>query len=401
MLENFKAYEEKNECAFRGGRLYAFSGVTPAGLAKLAEELKREGFACASKNEIDGNFFAVYVGGEEQVNVAYYPDVAINNYYYPVLKPDGHHDYGIPYLKNRTEGSELKVSVTKRGYLPSESAPEHAKAYKPTVTQMKQMGIGMSYIIQLEDGSFVVIDGGLGIENSLEYQLDFLEAHKPASHEKPRIAWFFTHAHPDHIVMPVKFFEKYGDRVEVTLFAHNLIDETCEYAQTFGDGGKQWTENLMNYIKNSGTDELVLHAGQVLHLAGCDVHVLHTYEDLYPTPIGTLNSTSCIFKMIFKDGAEEKSFTVVGDSNEATVAHVNAVFEKGTLKSDILQVAHHGMNASAGTQHLKEFYAEVEPSIALFSNFEETVRAANFVPNSSLEGAEWIFSDAEQTINIF
>ena len=401
MIPEFKNCTQVNKCEYRRGTLYSFSGVTRDGYEEYIDRLEKVGYEPYDKNEIDENLFVTMVRGDEQVNVAYYPKVVINNYHYPVLKPDGHHDYNIPHLKDVTEDSVMKVSVTGLGALPELSAPEFERLAEPTITQMKQMGIGMSYVIQLVDGSFIIIDGGLGVEGSLEYHLEFLEAHKPGRHEKPRVVWMFTHAHPDHIVMPVKFIEKYGDRVDITLFAYNLIDETTEYAQRFNDGGKQWTEALLDTVRKSVARELVFHTGQIIRLAGCDVHVLNTYEDTYPTPVGTLNSTSSIFKLVFKDKGEQRSVLIVGDSTETNTAFVNAVYSKATLKSDVLQVAHHGLNASVGTQHLREFYANVAPRTALFSSPEKVVTNAAFSPNLSLSAAKWIYADEENTVTIF
>lgn len=401
MIPEFKSFVSESSCQHRWGALYSYSGVTSEGFSEYVTLMEKNGYCPYHKNTVDGNTFYTYVNGENQVNIAYYPNVVINNYYYPVLKPDGHHDYTIPYLKNIYADSVMKVSVNALGYLPELEAPKFEELVEPTVTQMKQIGVGMSYVIQLADGSFIIIDGGIGAEGSLEYHLEFLEAHKPKEHKKPRVAWFFTHAHPDHTVLPVKFMEKYGDRIEVILFAHALIDETGDYAKTLVDVDKNGVNALRDTVRKSGSRELVFHTGQVIRLAGCEVHVLNTYEDTYPTPIGTLNSTSSIFKLVFKNNDGQRSILIVGDSTETNTSFVNAVYTKDTLKSDILQVAHHGVNASVGTQHLREFYANVSPRTALFSNVKKIVEEAAFAPNIELGDAEWIFADGEQTITIF
>lgn len=401
MIPEFKNCTQVNKCEYRRGTLYSFSGVTRDGYEEYIDRLKKAGYEPYDQNKIDENLFVTMIRGDEQINVAYYPKVVINNYHYPVLKPDGHHDYNIPHLKDVTEDSVMKVSVTGLGVLPELSAPEFERVAEPTVTQMKLIGVGMSYVIQLADGSFIIIDGGIGAEGSLEYHLDFLESRKPDSHEKPRVAWFFTHAHPDHTILPVRFMEKYGDRVEVTLFAHALIDETSDYAKTLVDVDKNGVDALRDTVRKSGARELVFHTGQIIRFAGCDVHVLNTYEDTYPQPIGTLNSTSSIFKLVFKDKDEQRSVLIVGDSTETNTAFVNAVYSKATLKSDVLQVAHHGLNASVGTQHLREFYANVAPRTALFSSPEKVVTNAAFSPNLSLSAAKWIYADEENTVTIF
>lgn len=400
MLPDFNDCTRKQGYEFNGGCEYSYSGVSARGCEEYLSALEACGYTLYSEAQTDGNFFACYVSDGAQVNLAYYPSLEINRYDYP-LKPDGHHDYTRPQVLETVRDSVLKAVASARGYLPSGEAPSYARLCEPTVTQMKQMGIGMSYIIQLADGSFIMIDGGLGLEGAAEYQLEFLEAHKPSSHKKPRIAaWFFTHAHPDHVIVPVQLLEKYGERLDISLFAHNFIDEASEYAQGFRDGGGKWTLRLQDMIRNSSADELIMHAGQVVRLAGCDVHVLHTHEDIYPTPIGTLNSASSAFKLVFRDADDERSFMVVGDMTETNAAFMNAAFDRATLKSDILQVAHHGENASFGVQHLKEFYMNVSPRTALFSNYEKRIAEAAFLPNTALDGAERVYSDTEHTVKL-
>lgn len=401
MLPDFTRCTQKQGYEFNGGCEYSYSGVSASGYEEYARALERLGYTKYQENKISENIFSTYIKGDGQVSLAYYPSLEISRYDYP-LKPDGHHDYTRPQVVETVRDSALKAVASARGYLPSGEAPSYARLCEPTVTQMKQMGIGMSYIVQLADGSFVMIDGGLGLEGAAEYQLEFLEAHKPMEHKKPRIAaWFFTHAHPDHVIVPVQLLERYGERLDVSLFAYNFIDEASEYAQGFRDGGGKWTLRLQDMIRNSSADELILHAGQVVRLAGCDVHILHTHEDIYPTRVGTLNGTSSVFKLVFKDAGRESSLMVVGDITETNAAFINAAFDSSTLKSDILQVAHHGENASYGTQHLREFYVSVSPKTALFSNYEKRIAEAAFLPNAELNGAEHIYSDEENTVHIF
>jgi hypothetical protein len=78
----------------------------------------------------------------------------------------------------------------------------YAKKATPTITMLALGEIGTSIVIQLEDGSFVLIDGGLGgtTDNYTKDStnlMNFLTANAPNG-EKPRLTWIVTHIHTDH-----------------------------------------------------------------------------------------------------------------------------------------------------------------------------------------------------------
>ena len=87
----------------------------------------------------------------------------------------------------------------------------------PLLTQVRQaffsVDCGMTYVIRTCEGTFVLIDGGMGEYEEAEHLWDILMSQN-TSNAKPVIkAWFITHPHTDHFGGFVAFMDKYGEQV--------------------------------------------------------------------------------------------------------------------------------------------------------------------------------------------
>ena len=246
-----------------------------------------------------------------------------------------------------------------------QTTPEYEKLTEPTVTQIGRYGAsnsaaGESYIIQLEDGSFIVIDGGPLNDADADGLLKFLVDNKPTSHEKPRVIWMFTHLHVDHTDLAVKFLrERYRD-IELTMLCYNfpntqtaLKDSLC--ANTYaliGSLGRNYPD-MQTYV---------FHSGQKLKLAGCEIEFLYTQEDYWPQKFETANDTSATWRMNFSSG---HSFLVLGDSEKGMCSQMSSIYGD-YLESDILQLSHHGLNgATLG------IYQNIDPIICFWAIDEQ------------------------------
>ena len=264
--------------------------------------------------------------------------------------------------------SQMEIIIEKLGYLPSATAPTYTKKVSASITQMKLgSGGGMSYVIQLEDGSLVVIDGGLSDYTARKELLTVLQSKNARTDfEKPRVTWMFTHAHPDHIQLAADFLNENSKNIELVLVCANFIDQNSKYASTIGDGYSHAT--LMNIIRSKypRAEIMNFHTGQTLKLAGCEIDFYLTHEDIYPVAVGTLNSTSSVWRMDFGG----KTFMVLGDTTETGAEILNAYYGS-TLKSTVMQAAHHGVTASSGTTNIKALYANILPDVVMWANADK------------------------------
>ena len=79
------------------------------------------------------------------------------------------------------------------------------------LTHIEPVDYGMSYLIRLCDGRFLIMDGGWEFEPDADALMNQLQAQSLT--EKPVIAlWIFTHPHSDHYFCFFPFMEKYGDK---------------------------------------------------------------------------------------------------------------------------------------------------------------------------------------------
>lgn len=223
---------------------------------------------------------------------------------------------------------------------------------------------GMGYIIRLADGSFCIIDGGMGDPDHVDSDklMHILLAQKPADAEKPVIAaWIFTHLHGDHVgvfncfsldhhddVILERLYFNFPKEEEIALSdSPYMLDDTI-YRYT------QFKTNLAQFYAD--VPVVKLHSGNRFAVRNADFEVLYAYDDLYPQTIldGGLNESSLLFKMT----AGGQTVLWTGDFAFLGADLVLREYETA-LSADILQMAHHGWN---GTEAL---YAAVDPTFVL------------------------------------
>ena len=324
-----------------GGYEYSYSNVSADEFGKLKLWFKKSFYVEYDISEWDGNSFSTFINTEEQINLAYYPKMS-----------DG----------------TLKVIVTRRGYLPPTVAPEYEKVTDATVTQIGRASAantaaGESFIIQLEDGSFVVIDGGPRNASDLQKLLDFLYQRKPSAHDKPKVTWLITHSHTDHVEMPLDLLAQNSDKICLELFCRNdpIISDSKE-APCYDGGAVRYEKHIADMegiLRDKYPDTPIFncHTGQTLHLAGCKIEIIHTHEDIFPAWVWNLNVASTVFKFTFTSG---KTFLALGDSETNNCIFMVDAYSN-MLDCDIVQVSHHGLNGAT-----TEIYEKIKPSVAFW-----------------------------------
>ena len=126
---------------------------------------------------------------------------------------------------------------------------------------------GMSYVLQLSDGKFIVIDGGYDTKEDAASIYKILSENKPAEHEKPIIAgWFLTHLHIDHVGALRSFATNYRDKVEVEGFYYNF--PYVNISDIWPSNNKAWEERMASF--EGATLYRKLHSGMQIGFAGAE-----------------------------------------------------------------------------------------------------------------------------------
>ncbi len=247
------------------------------------------------------------------------------------------------------------------------------------VTQMKldysDGNIGMCYVVTLEDGSFLIYDSGGNKNGDYDRLYNLLKKLNERPDGKIVIsAWLLTHEHWDHYANLYDFCLKYGSKVEVQYFLCN----TPSYATVMNSDEPHYfmVEKYKVASRAVGGFKLVkLHTGQPVRLKGLELEVLYTQEDLYPDSIAKFNNTS----MVTRIKAGGQTVMMLGDILKEGC---NIMIDRfgDYLKSDIMQMAHHGYIAAS-----VEFYQRVDPSVVLWPNSEKNAVQLTKAGSTQLE----------------
>lgn len=242
--------------------------------------------------------------------------------------------------------------------------PSEGKVCEPLLTQggagNNSGAMGMSYLIRLEDSSFIVIDGGYNTNGESE------ELYRKMTEQNVRKdgqilirAWVITHAHADHYNTMRAFISTYASRITVE---HVIFNPLASVYQENSDTPSAWD------VKNgstsfAGSDCVKAHAGQVFSFPGCSMEVLYSAEDCFDNPyyVAKLNNASMVVRLVIAD----EVILFPGDMEKDGAAILCAMYGE-YLKCDILQIAHHGYYGGS-----EEFYGFASPTVAMWPVMKE------------------------------
>ncbi len=209
----------------------------------------------------------------------------------------------------------------------------------------------MSYVIKTKQGSLIVIDGGTA--GDALYLLKYLKALGQDANRPVVEAWFLTHLHSDHGDAFAEIMAKFKSVVTVRnvyahLPSHAVLDRLTGRE-------KQEAEKLEQVITSLPEGMLhVVHTGESIRVDDITFDILHEPDETVTHNV--LNNSSLVFRM--KVDGQRCLFT--GDIGRETSTRLVQQYG-AALKSDILQMAHHGQNGAT-----REFYQAVNPKICLW-----------------------------------
>lgn len=199
---------------------------------------------------------------------------------------------------------------------------------------------GMGYIFRLSDGTFVVIDGGMPwpatiMEAFYQRLVEMSEGRKIIIS-----AWILTHAHPDHTRVFVELSKSHGTDIDVRRVIHNFPGRLMQ----MGAGHVAWCVNEVKWVEDaieryeSKPEFIRAYTGQHYQLPGMKIDILFTLDDFkQPFFPQNFNATSLIFRIT----VEDQTFMFLGDADPTSNGIIVAKYGDA-LKSDVVQVAHHG-----------------------------------------------------------
>ncbi len=358
--------------------LYTGEGVNADSYRSYCATLEEAGYTVYMKNEAEGSIFTTYVNKEEQISL------------YEAYNAYAHKDdfdefkWALTHSKTgdknvykydpcfRIVSAPLKSAhLAPEGLLTPQSY-EKVTNSKVTAIPLFSGAVGLSYIITLEDGSFVVFDGGNQTSGGAEHDALWRALCKlhtdiyksaPTQQNPVRIAaWILTHAHGDHYNVFKKLGGAYGSTglLKVDYMIANIPAVTSVY--TIRSIAQAMTPAHVKTLQNSfkgGFEYIKVHTGQKFYLANLGIEVITTWEDLNPLVPNNTNDTNTVvrFTLTNKDDPSAKVTQMwTGDANRWQSRFMCATFGE-YLKSDMVSVAHHGNNGCE-----IDFYEMVQPT---------------------------------------
>ncbi len=277
--------------------------------------------------------------------------------------------------------AQLRAIVQKDGVLPI-NAYEYKKVCDVAVTQTglyndPNVYTSMGYLIRLEDGTFVVIDGGKGFDYNAELLYNTMLEQKPDGIDDIVIsAWIVTHGHGDHCGVFCKFAANYAEKVTVKMLVGNdapdLVYQSCL------DGFVRHFNFAATSERFDGCVYMKAHTGQQFRLPGVTLTVLYTHEDIFPAMMRSYNDTSLVVDVTVKGKVAKKPvkrgqtrFVFLADVHPDGAQRLMDMYGE-KMRCDVMQIAHHGI----GCYHT-ELYKLCSPRIAYWPCGKEVLEYKN------------------------
>ena len=323
-------------CEHEGHGTYvrSFEEVTEEVFCCYTEEMKNGGWQFRENHRFASNVFYTFTDGADAAYVSFYPGTGEMRV---VTEPDS------AFLRYRDMSGAERVPVT--------------------VTQIDLEDFGLSYVVRMDDGRFIIFDGGWPFPPDADKLMAVLKEQSPD--EKPRIAaWIMTHPHIDHYRCFLVFWPVYKDDVVIEKFIYNFPDTDAVSVERILPL-QEWEEvenleKLEVLVGETGADVYRAHSGQVYTFGRVRMEVLSSPDDTFAPPVQETNPFSLINKM-----------TIAGQTvlwcADGYFANAKLGARYGDyLKADILQVPHHGFNGGESAE-----YRLIDPKVCMASVHEK------------------------------
>ena len=207
---------------------------------------------------------------------------------------------------------------------------------------------GLTYVIRLKDGRFVIIDGGYNIDAA--GLLKLMRRIHPLCDPNGTFevaAWIFTHPHDDHLELFCRVMREAIVRSRLNI---RRIVANFSGAQTLTERDLpwlSWSERVREYAKMleaKGCEFIKPHAAYEFNIGELTANIFFTADEYVLTDAKSVNDASLVFTLKNNNAKGAKRLMILGDTGEISGALLMKMYQNGELKSDIVQIAHHGLN---------------------------------------------------------
>ena len=309
-----------------GSTLIAFKHVSRETHDAFVGGMESCGYTFYTDNQIGENLFYTYHNEKSIVNIMYLPAIAQTRVV--IDRKDFSELAGLESENDATPG-ESKVSFSQLGLENSNAGGCQN---------------GMAYVIKLSDGSFVVIDGGHTekmsyADSGAQYLLDSMKTLADDPDDIRVHTWFISHLHHDHMGALYDLARKMPESLTIDRIVYNAPNEL----QLGGVGSGNLDNEIEEVIELMNIDHVVkAHPGQVLYAREAKFTIFGGLDLVEPIKINNVNDTCMVMQMEFMG----KTIMFLGDCHPNESKALTDIYGNA-LKSDFIQLSHHGYAGSA------------------------------------------------------
>lgn len=351
---------ENHEASVLLGDLPLYEGGEPVGIFDCGDGAWQEISACASRNVAEGYVDALKKAGyallsvnckgdnvfwqlknqNKVIMVAYVP---AENYLRVIVEPA--QGAVISGVQDENYEVHYRTQITQVGL---ECNEEGLHNYLK-----RSYDVSLCNVIRLCDGSFIVYDGGMPYRELADRLYTVLKSQTEIGNPIVIAAWVLTHPHPDHTGVFDLFADDYTDKVKV----ENIVLNFNPINLAADNGYPAYI--LEKTKKFADARVMKVFVGTDLYFRNVKMEVLFEQTLTVPMMVKNINASTLVTRLEW-DG---KSFMMFADHAdfEGNERYPASSFNNGAirrmygdyLKSDVVQVAHHGLGGG-GTAALYE-----------------------------------------------
>ena len=365
-----------------GAVIMRYNEITADDFDAYCTVLEASGYELYESNTMDGFKqtktlkFATYVKGNDAILVQYLP-VSLLDQDPNTLTAVEKKAYDATF---RADGDAIRLILTSTDLLSNNAAANTGWTNADISPKLHLVNgydkhsdgnnIGLSQIFTLADGSYVVIDGGIGAEaEDLYYTMRYMNEREDG--EIVVAAWILTHAHNDHTgALGALATSEWADEITIEQVVLNHVAKSYRWRTEYDPYGypvgfsvefASIYDVVDNFAQGEDFELIMPHMGQVMHIRNAQIEFLTVGdEDVYPVIFNNDNAQSLVFRVTFPETTDQE-IMILADSALDQTYDVFFPLMTGELHAEILQVAHHGL--SGQTSRFYPMFTDVEVAI--------------------------------------
>jgi beta-lactamase superfamily II metal-dependent hydrolase len=333
-----------------------YTKITKESFENKCAELVADGYVLYQQNDVNTNSFRTYYRESDKQMC---------------------HIYWVDHYK------QMRVITATTDKLPVVSTNGNNDLCSAKLITM-QGGDELGMVIRLNDGRFIVIDGGnSGVKNEDEIY-GILKANAPDPENIVIATWYITHGHGDHHGAFSEFATKYSKDTTIKLESMMFNQLNDSKYISLGRTGDSALEHMKEYYPDVPVYKPL--TGQKYTFSKTTIEILYTMSDFLPNKIvnepdgkadGNTQTMPCIIDLVNDADYDDRLF-VMGDMVEFACNEICARYGN-LIECDVVQVSHHGLCVAPYTEHIpyrrrnstKEIYTLINPKKAFWPGKEE------------------------------